>query len=375
MTTQELLAKTMRETQMRKSLSMDGVRRLVELQVELRRARADAARVQLEVDEQIGKRRAQTQRVGHQDDPSAGSSLLTETSQARLRQQHAVRIALLRDWKRDVQNSVAQSHSFCQTLAGRLETRKNSLSLARQGMPLSEAMRDDVLMELESLRCVLIPRRVRLAAHTTPLIASSETSRLESSGFERKAWAAHRLDDIFTIIPLDAQSLLYSILDIPLPIPRGKDEAPPLSIPANRLPPGYKVDEDTNASALGFAALLVHLLHTLLEMQVPYPVTCAGSRSVVRDNISIITGPRSFPLYSRGVDRFRYEYGVFLLNKNIESMMIASDIRIEDSRHTLPNLKTLLLTISSRQTPHERGGGGGASSHQEYVSRSSYEYP
>lgn len=34
--------------------------------------------------------------------------------------------------------------------------------------------------------------------------------------------------------------------------------------------------------------------------------------------------PRStvvrFPLYSRGVDKFRYEYGVFLLNKNIEAV-------------------------------------------------------
>lgn len=28
----------------------------------------------------------------------------------------------------------------------------------------------------------------------------------------------------------------------------------------------------------------------------------------------------SFPLYSRGVDRYRFEYGVFLLNKNIEQV-------------------------------------------------------
>lgn len=35
--------------------------------------------------------------------------------------------------------------------------------------------------------------------------------------------------------------------------------------------------------------------------------------------------------------------------------MIESDIRIEDTRHTLPNLKTLLLTISSRRTPSTRG--------------------
>ncbi len=28
--------------------------------------------------------------------------------------------------------------------------------------------------------------------------------------------------------------------------------------------------------------------------------------------------PTSFPLYVKGVDTYRFEYGVFLLNKNIE---------------------------------------------------------
>jgi len=28
--------------------------------------------------------------------------------------------------------------------------------------------------------------------------------------------------------------------------------------------------------------------------------------------------PASFPLYVKGVDTYRFEYGVFLLNKNIE---------------------------------------------------------
>ena len=28
----------------------------------------------------------------------------------------------------------------------------------------------------------------------------------------------------------------------------------------------------------------------------------------------------SFPLYAKGVDRYRFEFGVFLLNKNIEQV-------------------------------------------------------
>lgn len=55
----------------------------------------------------------------------------------------------------------------------------------------------------------------------------------------------------------------------------------------------------------------------------------------------------SFPLYAKGVERYRYEYAVFLLNKNIETLMQEANGRLLDLRHTLPNLKVLLLTLSS----------------------------
>jgi hypothetical protein len=71
-----------------------------------------------------------------------------------------------------------------------------------------------------------------------------------------------------------------------------------------------------------------------------------------------------FPLYSKGVDTYRFEYGVFLLNKNIEmvrlnlqfstvspnglsQLMAERDLRALDIRHTLPNLKNLLLTLTN----------------------------
>lgn len=34
---------------------------------------------------------------------------------------------------------------------------------------------------------------------------------------------------------------------------------------------------------------------------------------------------RRFPLFSKGVDTYRFEYGVFLLNKNIELVSIPVD--------------------------------------------------
>jgi len=46
------------------------------------------------------------------------------------------------------------------------------------------------------------------------------------------------------------------------------------------------------------------------------------------------------------VDTYRFEYGVFLLNKDIEILMADRDLRAMDMRHTLPNLKNLLLTLT-----------------------------
>lgn len=83
------------------------------------------------------------------------------------------------------------------------------------------------------------------------------------------------------------------------------------------------------------------------------------------DLISVMRGPRAFPLYGKGVDRYRFDYGVFLLNKNIEQvcgfmgrarsalliliclqLMYSQGLTVIDLRNTLPNLKALILSLS-----------------------------
>ncbi|KAE9409382.1 hypothetical protein BT96DRAFT_1090882 [Gymnopus androsaceus JB14] len=131
------------------------------------------------------------------------------------------------------------------------------------------------------------------------------------------------------LFPIEIRSppdLLFTILDIPLPIPlTANDPAPPLTLPAHND-----------------CSFLLHIYgHGLV-----YPITYIGSRSLIRDGISAMVGPRMFPLFSKGVDTYRFEYGVFLLNKNIEILMVEHDLRAIDIRHTLPNLKNLLLTLT-----------------------------
>ncbi|KAG6903005.1 hypothetical protein C0995_008578 [Termitomyces sp. Mi166 len=142
------------------------------------------------------------------------------------------------------------------------------------------------------------------------------------------------LSSIYPIELLSPPDLLYTILDVPLPIPlSSSDPAPPLALPSRK-----DVNEDIVATALGYAAQVVQLLSVYLGKSLVYPVTCIGSRSLIRDNISAMVGPR--------VDTYRFEYGVFLLNKDIELLMADRDLRALDIRHTLPNLKNLLLTLT-----------------------------
>ncbi|KAF9456802.1 hypothetical protein BDZ94DRAFT_1203773 [Collybia nuda] len=156
------------------------------------------------------------------------------------------------------------------------------------------------------------------------------------------------LSAIFPIELLSPPDLLYTILDVPLPIPlTASDPGPPLTLLSHK-----DVTEDVVATSLGYAAQVVQLLAAYLGKGLVYPVTCVGSRSLIRDGISAMVGPRMFPLFSKGVDTYRFEYGVFLLNKDIEMLMADRDLHALDMRHTLPNLKNLLLTLTDGDGVH-----------------------
>ena len=96
------------------------------------------------------------------------------------------------------------------------------------------------------------------------------------------------LASIFPIELFSPPDLLFTILDVPLPIPLSSNEpAPPLSLPSHK-----EVTEESVATSLGYAAQLVQLLATYLGKGLVYPVTCVGSRSLIRDGISAMVGPR-----------------------------------------------------------------------------------
>lgn len=146
---------------------------------------------------------------------------------------------------------------------------------------------------------------------------------------------------IYPIEPVKQKALHFTIRNIYLP---------------------NSVFDDTNrdeiAAALGYTGQLVRYLALYMSIPLPYPISFNGSNSFIEDPISISLAQRQFPLHPTNVT-YKFEYGVFLLNKDIEFLMSRSSLRVLDIRHTLPNLKYLMyvLTAGTGELPARKAGG------------------
>lgn len=141
------------------------------------------------------------------------------------------------------------------------------------------------------------------------------------------------------------------------PIP---DEPLSFTIAGAALPNSHfaGANRDVVAAALGHTAHLVYLLSFYLSIPIPYPVKPYLSNSLIHDPVSVSLPQRTYPLYPVNV-HYRFEYGVFLLNKNVEILLNKQGLRAFDIRHTLPNLKYLLyvLTAGTSDIPARKAGG------------------
>ena len=155
-------------------------------------------------------------------------------------------------------------------------------------------------------------------------------------------------EDLLAIYPIEAipnRSLAFTIRGLYLPNSENLEDA----------------DAEVVAAALGHVAQVVHLLSFYLSVPLPYPVQPLASRSTASDPISIIKDneSREFPLFVKGAVRYRFEYAVFLLNKDLEILLNRFGLRIMDIRQTLPNLKYLLYvaTAGKGELPARKAGG------------------
>lgn len=174
---------------------------------------------------------------------------------------------------------------------------------------------------------------------------------------------AAELGNVFPIEPLGPEfSLLFAIRGSPLPNSDFSSGLPssPASSKDQRLLLDSFNSAAANAAALGHVAQLLSLLAHMLCLPLPYPVVPRGSNSSVQDPISILPdGKRVFPLYQRGAARYRFEYGVFLLNKDVEFLVGMCGGRVVDIRDSLGNLKLLLEICGQDVDLRQRQFAGG----------------
>ncbi|CAM4341248.1 UV radiation resistance-associated gene protein isoform X2 [Lepidochelys kempii] len=103
-------------------------------------------------------------------------------------------------------------------------------------------------------------------------------------------------------------------------------------------------DDGSIAVALGYTAHLVSMISFFLQVPLRYPIIHKGSRSAIKDNINdkLTEKEREFPLYPKGGERLQFDYGVYLLNKNIAQLRYQHGLGTPDLRQTLPNLKNFM---------------------------------
>lgn len=172
--------------------------------------------------------------------------------------------------------------------------------------------------------------------------------QLQQTGEDMQGQRRRICEDLLRIYPIEPipnKSLAFTIRGLPLPNSENQDFD--------------EADEESIAAALGHVALVVNMLQYYLYVPLPYPITPRGSTSMIEDPISMTSGSRVYPLFIKGSIKYRFEYGVFCLNKDVEILSNHIGLRVQDLRQTLPNLKYLLYvaTAGKGEVPSRKAGG------------------
>lgn len=233
----------------------------------------------------------------------------------------------------------------CQNQDAKEEATKISESLTNTGMSVNAVQKQLAAnrQRIEALRANLEQRRraikIGVRAHEgrqqklrhqhSSLISHRpmiQQATKEKNGQLRRL--GEELAKLYPIEPSSAGSLLFMIRDLAMS--------------------GHG-DEALRAAALGHAAHLVALTSRYLGVHLPYPVTPRSSTSSIYDPIASTlptSTARTFPLHQRGSLEYRFEYGVFLLNTDIDCMMSKVGAQAADIRLTAGNLKYLLAMMT-----------------------------
>ncbi|KAG0127108.1 hypothetical protein HOY82DRAFT_580749 [Tuber indicum] len=238
-------------------------------------------------------------------------------------------------------NAILERESSSMSLLREASQARESRKTLQGYLALEKKRLNAAIRKRESLRQSLRVRREAMAAGREAQRTGENYLREAAVGLERckkdlgetkKGIETQRrriVEDLQTVYPVEPvpnHPLSFTIRSLPLPNSHHED-----------------ADADAISAALGYVAHVAYLLSFYLGTYLRYPLQPQCSNSFVRDPISVIAGARTFPLWVKGSVYFRFEYAIFLLNKDLEQLMSSQGLWVMDIRHTLPNLKYLLL--------------------------------
>ena len=246
---------------------------------------------------------------------------------------------LLEEQKQSI-NTINAASEAEQSLA----STNRAVMTSRKLLKAAKAQRTELLASLEARRAAIASGRLaqqKAQSHLASDQANLESRRtlLRTIRSDLSGQLCRIFEDILCIYPIEPfeqKPLSFTIRGLNLP------NAASIST--------TDADPPTTAAALGHVAHVIHLLSLYLSIPVPYPPTPHGSTSTILDPISTnmpSLAARIFPLYQKGAVVYRFEYGAFLLNSDIELLMSRQGSRMVDLRHTLPNLKYLLTVLTT----------------------------
>lgn len=295
------------------------------------------------------------------DEPALAISQPTKNSQATSSFDALMRLSNLDDC---IQDALATREKLTGQISSLLQERKQSLDAmnqpsqaeqnvastnrsvarSRKALKAAKSRRSELQASLESRRAAISSGKstqqkaqahlgsARLDLSTRKMLVN--TTKTSLTGQTRRI--CEDLLCIYPIEPFEQKPLSFTIRDLHLPNAASTTDS--------------EKDLAVTAAALGYVAHVVYLLSLYLLTPIPYPPSPHGSTSTIIDPVSTnmpSAAARIFPLYQKGAVTYRFEYGVFLLNSDIELLMSKQGSRMVDLGHTLPNLKYLLTVLTT----------------------------
>jgi len=239
-----------------------------------------------------------------------------------------------------IENKLSQKKEYFALIKQRDEMRDHVNHLREEYLTTKEAVDFDSAQVTE-LKSILLPRAIRLKEGEIELLAEQKRLEREKEARDEKMQQYKRTmyylkRDVLDLV--HQLRMIYTITNV-----KGDWVICGFLLPNSDF---TGCDEELISVALGHVCHLMFMLAKYLDVPLRYQMIPRCSRSAITDDI---TNKGQYPLYSTRVDRTRFEYAVFLLNKNLEQLLHSRKLEVKSLKETLPNLNYLLTSLENER--------------------------